>query len=95
MRPLVTLLTAVALGSAALALLTTRSWRTAIRVLLDLLTAAGLIRLSVAQSGIDLASAAVIVALRQLVSAVLLGPGPAGPDVAVRHADPGRNRPGT
>ncbi|MFC6018521.1 hypothetical protein ACFP2T_20210 [Plantactinospora solaniradicis] len=75
MKPLGTLLTALALGSAAVTLLTTGSWRTAIRLLLDLLTAAGLIRLAAAQSWIDLASAAVIVALRQLISAVLLGRG--------------------
>ncbi|MBE1485453.1 hypothetical protein [Plantactinospora soyae] len=74
MKPLGTLVTALALGSAAVVLLTTGSWRVAIRVLLDLLTAAGLIRLAAAQGWIDLASAAVIVLLRQVVSAVLLRP---------------------
>ncbi|MBF9133784.1 hypothetical protein I0C86_33340, partial [Plantactinospora sp. S1510] len=55
MKPLGTLLTALALGSAAMTLLTTGSWRAAIRLLLDLLTAAGLIRLAAAQSWTDLA----------------------------------------
>lgn len=73
MRAWTTLLTAVALGTAAVVLLTTRSWRTALRILLDLLTAVGLIRLSAAQTWTDLAAAAVVVALRQLVSTALLG----------------------
>jgi hypothetical protein len=73
-KPLGALITALALGSAAVVLLTTGSWRAAIRLLLDLLTAAGLIRLATAQSWTDLAGAAAIVALRQLISAVLLRP---------------------
>ncbi|MEO3743569.1 hypothetical protein [Plantactinospora sp. B5E13] len=75
MKPWTTLLTAVALGTAAVVLLTARSWRTALRILLDLLTAVGLIRLSAAQTWTDLAAAAVVVALRQLVSTALLGSG--------------------
>ncbi|MEE6261408.1 hypothetical protein [Plantactinospora sonchi] len=87
-----TLLTAVALATAAVVLVTTRSWRTAIRVLLDLLIAAGLIRLSGAQTWTDLAGAAVVVALRQLVSASLLGPGPRS---GGGGAGPGAVRPGS
>ncbi|MGI5211671.1 hypothetical protein [Plantactinospora sp. CA-290183] len=90
MRPLVTALTALALGTAAVALLSTRSWRAALRVLLDLLTAAGLLRLAAAQTWTDLAAAAIVVALRQLVSTVLLGrtsrsPVAAPPPVATRR----------
>lgn len=75
MKPLGDALTTVALATATVTLLITGSWRTALRVLLDLLTAAGLIRLAAVQGWTDLAGAAVIIALRQLVSAALLGAG--------------------
>ncbi|AVT31327.1 MULTISPECIES: hypothetical protein [unclassified Plantactinospora] len=78
MRNLGTLLTALALLAAVVTLLTTRSWRTALRVLLDLLVAAGLIRLATLESWTDLAGAAIVIALRQLVSAALLGSGRPG-----------------
>jgi hypothetical protein len=73
MTRLATVLTAVALLAGAAALLTTASWRIALRVLLDLLTAAGLVRLSAAQTWADVATAAAIIALRQVVSATLFG----------------------
>ena len=74
--PLADLVTVAALLVAVVALVTTRSWRAAVRVLLDLLTAAGLIRLSATPSWTALATAAGIVALRQLLSAVLVGTRP-------------------
>ena len=76
---LVTAVTAVALLVAVVALVATRSWRTAVRLLLDLLTAAGLLRLSSGQSWTALATAAGIVVLRQALSAALIGTGGADP----------------
>ncbi|MDW5327591.1 hypothetical protein [Plantactinospora sp. KLBMP9567] len=78
MRGLGTLLTALALAVAAVTLLTTGSWRTALRVLLDLLVAASLVRLATLENWTDLAGAAIVVALRQLVSTALLGSGRSG-----------------
>ena len=70
---LATGVTGVALLVAVVTLVVTRSWRTAVRVLLDLLTAAGLLRLSSGQSWTALATAAGIVVLRQALSAALIG----------------------
>ncbi|MFY1682435.1 hypothetical protein ACN265_12935 [Micromonospora sp. WMMD730] len=68
---LATGVSALALGVGAVALLTTRSWRTALRVLLDLLVAAGLLRLAGGRSWSALATAAAVVVLRHLLSAGL------------------------
>ncbi|MDG4790319.1 hypothetical protein O7626_31110 [Micromonospora sp. WMMD1102] len=84
MRGLGTLLTALALVVATVTLLTTRSWRTALRLLLELLVAAGLVRLATLENWTDLAGAAIVIALRQLVSAALLGSG--RPDVGTGPA---------
>ncbi|GAB2686864.1 hypothetical protein [Thalassiella azotivora] len=69
---MVTALAAAATAAAAvlcalLVLLRTRSWRVALPVLLDLLLAAGLLRLSGAQAWPSLVGAAVVVALRHVV----------------------------
>jgi hypothetical protein len=72
---LVTAVTALALISALVTVLTSGAGRTAVRVLLDLLTAAGLLRLAGGLGWTDLASAAAIVALRQLLG-VALGTAP-------------------
>ncbi|WDZ83068.1 hypothetical protein [Micromonospora cathayae] len=82
MTTIVALLGAMALGCAAVVLVTARSWRAALRILLDLLTAVGLFRLTGAQDWGDLAGAAAIVGLRRVLWAVLR---PAVP--AVRAGD--------
>jgi hypothetical protein len=82
---LASVLTAVALLAAVVALTVARSWRAAVRVFLDLLTAAGLIRLSADQGWTDLVTAAAIVALRRVLSAALFGDSGAG-----RNRDRGR-----
>ncbi|MEU4715369.1 hypothetical protein AB0F73_17160 [Micromonospora purpureochromogenes] len=75
--------TALALGSGAVVLLTVRSWRTALRVLLDLLVAAGLLRLAVASGWTALATAAAIILLRQLLWAgIAAGPPAPAPTIA-------------
>ncbi|WP_207921463.1 hypothetical protein [Micromonospora sp. KC721] len=79
--------TGLALLCGAVVLVTVRSWRAALRVLLDLLVAAGLLRLAVDSGWDALATAAVIILLRRLLWAGLaapvpvLGPGggPSGP----------------
>lgn len=78
-RLLATVLTGFALGSAAGVLLLTASWRAALRTLLELLMAAGLVRLAAAQSWTDLAAAAAIVVIRNLLSTALLSPPPRPP----------------
>lgn len=60
-------ITAVALIVAALTWVVTRRWNPTIPILLELLTAAGLLRLSVADSWQAIAAAAAIVAVRTLV----------------------------
>ncbi|MFC0006427.1 hypothetical protein [Micromonospora siamensis] len=66
-----TVVAAAGLFSGLAVLVGTGSWRTALRVLLDLLTAAGLLRLGVDQSWTDLAGAAAIVGLRRVLWSVL------------------------
>lgn len=73
----VTVVVGAALSGAAVALLTAGSWRTALRILLDLLTAAGLLRLTGARGWADLAGVAAIVALRQVLWAALTPDRPA------------------
>ena len=68
---LVTALTVAAAVVAGVVLLTGGSWRPALRVLLDLLTAAGLLRLSATQGWTDLVAAAAIILLRRLLWAAL------------------------
>lgn len=68
---LVVVLTAAALVAAGAVLLTTHRPVVALAVLLDLLLAAGLLRLAVPPTWTSLASAAAIVGLRKLISAGL------------------------
>ncbi|WP_328347382.1 hypothetical protein [Micromonospora sp. NBC_00421] len=68
---LATVVSALALGVGGVVLLTVRSWRTALRVLLELLVAAGLLRLLGGRSWPALATAAAIIALRRLLWAGL------------------------
>ncbi|MFI6820128.1 hypothetical protein ACIBJE_04145 [Micromonospora sp. NPDC050187] len=70
-RVAVTVLGAGASVCAVVVLLTSGSWRAALRILLDLLTAAGLLRLSGAPGWGALAAVAAIVALRRLLWAAL------------------------
>ncbi|MDT0528979.1 hypothetical protein RM555_08235 [Micromonospora sp. DSM 115977] len=84
-RALVTATTALAALAGLAVLLGTGSWRCAMRVLLDLLTAAGLLRLAGGQGWTALAAAAAIVLLRRLLWAALTANGPAGPPGRVRH----------
>ncbi|MEH1101611.1 hypothetical protein [Micromonospora sp. CPCC 205561] len=96
-RALATATTAFA-GLAGLAvLLGTGSWRSAMRVLLDLLTAAGLLRLAHAGDWADLAAAAAIVLLRRLLWSALTagppGPTPAGPPGPAPAGPNGRPEP--
>jgi hypothetical protein len=64
----VLLLTIAALVAATLILIFTRSWRSALHVGLDLLTAAGLLRLSSTPSYQALGVAATVILVRQLAS---------------------------
>ncbi|KAB1932305.1 hypothetical protein F8271_25390 [Micromonospora sp. ALFpr18c] len=63
--------TALALVVGVVTVLLTGAGRAAIRILLDLLTAAALLRLAGGPGWTDLAGVAVIVALRQLLGAAL------------------------
>lgn len=72
-----------ALISALVVLCTAHSWRTALRVLLDLLTAAGLLRLAGRQGWADLVAVAAIVLVRNALWAAL----------AAGRAPPGRQSP--
>ncbi|MEW2384239.1 hypothetical protein AB0873_19415 [Micromonospora sp. NPDC047707] len=72
---LVTVVTALAAVAGVAVLVGTGSGRAALRVLLDLLTAAGLLRLVAGQGWVDLATAAAIIALRRLLWAVLTASG--------------------
>lgn len=78
--------TAAALVAAAAALFATRRPRAALPVLLDLLTAAGLLRLAAEPEWHRLLSAAAVIGLRHLILVGLRPPGPRIP--AGRHADP-------
>ncbi|MFG1779890.1 hypothetical protein ACGFIR_26405 [Micromonospora sp. NPDC049051] len=78
-RALVTAVTAAAALAGLAVLLGTGSWRSAMRVLLDLLVAAGLLRLASGQGWTELAAAAAIVGLRRLLWAALTAGGPPGP----------------
>lgn len=71
-------LTATALVCGAGTLLLSCSWRTGLRVLLDLLTAAGLIRLAGTHDWPGIGAAAAIVIIRTAVSAALSGGVPGG-----------------
>ncbi|MGB2567324.1 hypothetical protein ACPFP2_02545 [Micromonospora citrea] len=90
---LATTVTGLALCCGALVLVTARSWRTALRVLLDLLVAAGLLRLTVGQGWSALASAGAVILLRQLLWAGLAGPTPTTATAArVRRSVTGRSK---
>jgi hypothetical protein len=69
---LVPLIVACAFVSAAVALVTGRSGRAALRVLLDLLLAAGLVHLSFGLSWQQIAVAAAVVLIRRLVTSSIL-----------------------
>ena len=69
------LLTAAGLICLGLAAMLARSWRAGLRMALDLWMAAGLLRLGLHTHGTDLAGAAAIVAIRQLISLGLRHPG--------------------
>ncbi|MFF5174504.1 hypothetical protein ACFY3U_17975 [Micromonospora sp. NPDC000089] len=71
--------TGLALLAAGTVLCTGGSWRMSVRVLLDLLVAAGLLRLATGRSWPALATAAAIVVLRQLLWAALTATGPVSP----------------
>ncbi|MEV4659538.1 hypothetical protein [Micromonospora sp. NPDC049301] len=68
---LVMVVTALALVAGVVTVLSTGAGRTAVRVVLDLLIAAGLLRLVGDPGWSGLASSAAIVALRQLLAAAL------------------------
>ncbi|WP_406069804.1 hypothetical protein [Micromonospora sp. NBC_01638] len=71
MGALVTAVTALALVAGVVTALSTRALRTAVRLLLDLLTAAGLLRLAADPGWSGLAGAVAIIAMRQLLGAAL------------------------
>ncbi|MFF0119524.1 hypothetical protein ACFYP0_01790 [Micromonospora arida] len=73
---LVTAATVLALVAGVLTTLTTGALRSGVRVLLDLLTAAGLLRLAGEPGWNGLAGAVAIIALRQLLGAALSRPPP-------------------
>ncbi|MGI5520774.1 hypothetical protein ACQEUX_07445 [Micromonospora sp. CA-259024] len=79
METLVTAVTALAMIAGVVTVLSTGALRTAVRVLLDLLTAAGLLRLAGDPSWNSLAGAVAIIALRQLLGAALGAPGRQSP----------------
>ncbi|MBB5826441.1 hypothetical protein ACGFI4_06380 [Micromonospora carbonacea] len=76
--PLPSVVTAVALLVGLATLAATGSWRRALRVLLDLLTAAGLLRLTGDQGWTQLAGAAAIVAVRTALWRVVVATTPPG-----------------
>ncbi|MGW5559803.1 hypothetical protein ACWER9_21600 [Micromonospora sp. NPDC003944] len=73
---LVTAVTALALVAGVVTTLSTGALRSGVRVLLDLLTAAGLLRLAGDPGWNGLAGAVAIIALRQLLGAALSRPPP-------------------
>ncbi|MBQ1019926.1 hypothetical protein KBX71_18950 [Micromonospora sp. D93] len=76
MDALVTAVTALALVAGVVTTLSTGALRSGVRVLLDLLTAAGLLRLVGEPGWNGLAGAVAIIALRQLLGAALSRPPP-------------------
>ncbi|WP_341716052.1 hypothetical protein QQG74_18695 [Micromonospora sp. FIMYZ51] len=70
---LATVITALGVLGATVALVTTRSWPTALAVLLDMFVAAGVVNLAGGQNLRELAGVAAIVALRMLLRSALLG----------------------
>ena len=82
-------ITAAGLVSALAVVLGTRSWRTALVVLTEFLTAAGLVRLAGAPTWTQLATAAIIVVVRRMVVTSLRGQNsgaPARPERDTRSA---------
>ncbi|MEV4832559.1 hypothetical protein AB0K25_30080 [Micromonospora sp. NPDC049257] len=75
--PLAAVVSALALGVGGVVLLTVRSWRTALGVLLELLVAAGLLRLPGGRSWPALATAVAVIVLRRVLWAGLGTPAPA------------------
>ncbi|MCG5435439.1 hypothetical protein [Micromonospora foliorum] len=85
---LVTVVTALALVAGVVITVSTGALRGGVRVLLDLLTAAGLLRLAGEPGWNGLAGAVAIIALRQLLGAALSRPPPwSGRQSPARCAD--------
>ncbi|MEH0930433.1 hypothetical protein [Micromonospora sp. CPCC 205558] len=85
---LVTAVTALALVAGVVTVLSSRALRSGVRVLLDLLIAAGLLRLAGDPGWSGLAGAVAIIALRQLLGAALSTPPPwSGRQSRARCAD--------
>ncbi|MFG1893969.1 hypothetical protein ACGFIP_08145 [Micromonospora zamorensis] len=76
MDVLLTAVTALALVVGVVTVLSTGALRTGVRLLLDLLTAAGLLRLAGDPGWNGLAGAVAIIALRQLLGAAMSAPPP-------------------
>ncbi|WP_431924275.1 hypothetical protein [Micromonospora wenchangensis] len=98
--PLATVVSTLALGVGGVVLLTVGSWRTALRVLLDLLVAAGLLRLAGGPGWPALASAVAVVVLRRMLWSGLDPASPAAPPTTdpqawVSRAHPHRGQQGT
>ncbi len=84
-------ITALALPAAVAVLFGRRSWRVAVAVFAEMLTAAGLVRLRADVSWTAVAAAAVIVAVRRLIATSLLHGRPELP--SHRKPSPHRHRP--
>ncbi|MEU5553137.1 DUF1622 domain-containing protein [Micromonospora sp. NPDC047793] len=83
-QALATVVAALGVLGAGVALVTTGSRSTALRILLDMLVAAGLLRLTGEQTWRELAATVVIVLLRRMLSSALTenfrwSAGPGGP----------------
>ncbi|MEU4555596.1 hypothetical protein EV382_1702 [Micromonospora violae] len=76
MGALVTAVTALALVAGVVTTLTTRALRSGVRILLDVLTAAGVLRLAGEPGWSGLAGAAAIIVLRQVLGMALSRPPP-------------------
>ncbi|RQW96766.1 hypothetical protein DLJ59_30670 [Micromonospora inaquosa] len=88
MGALVTAVTALALVAGVVTVLSTGALRSGVRILLDLLTAAGVLRLAGEPGWNGLAGAAAIIALRQLLGVALSRPPPwSGRQSRARCAD--------
>ena len=101
MDVLLTVVTALALVVGVVTVLSTGALRTGVRLLLDLLTAAGLLRLAGDPGWNGLAGAVAIIALRQLLGAAMSAPPPwsgrqsPAPCAGDDHPDPLALRRGT
>ncbi|MGC5019100.1 hypothetical protein [Micromonospora sp. DT47] len=87
---LAVLVTGAALLAGATVLCTGGSWRMALRVLLDLLVAVGLLRLTSGPGWTALATAAAIIVLRRLLWAALSSARPVPPTTVIAGLRVGR-----